>query len=89
MGLLAVNKALFVPFVIMIIILLMSPAIQLNLSTKKNKYIGLIFPAFVFMFFLGVTIIAKPPIAIAVIMTIGAPAALVAFHMIIRNNMRY
>lgn len=89
MNILAISKAFMAPFVVMIIILLMSPAIQLNLSTKKNKYLGFIFPAIVFIFFLIVTIVAKPPIVLAIIMTIGAPAALIAFHFIIRNNMRY
>ena len=28
-------------------------------------------------------------LVLAIIMTIGAPAALVAFHIIIRNNLRY
>lgn len=83
------NKHLMGPFIIMIIILLMSPAIQLNLSTKKNKYVGYIFPAMVFIFFLIIIAVTKPPIALALIMTIGAPAALIAFHIIIRNNMRF
>lgn len=89
MGLVTVSKALLVPFAIMVILLLMSPAIQLNLSTQKNKYIGLAFPAFVFVFFLIVSIVTKPPVALAIVMTIGAPAALIAFHLIVRNNMRY
>ena len=89
MNILAISKALLVPFVVMVIIMLMSPAIQLNLSTKKNKYLGLIFPAIVFVFFLIVSLVGKPPLVLAIIMTIGAPAALVAFHIIIRNNLRY
>ena len=89
MNILAISKALLVPFVVMVIIMLMSPAIQLNLSTKKNKYLGLIFPAIVFAFFLIVSLVGKPPIVLAIIMTIGAPTALIAFHIIIRNNLRY
>lgn len=83
------NISMLLPFVVMVIILLMSPAIQLNLSTKKNKYIGLIFPAIVFIFFLIFTIFIKPPVVITLLMTIGAPGALVGFHIIIRNNLRY
>ena len=86
---LAVNKIYMIPFIAMIIVLLMSPAIQLSLSTKKNKYLGYIFPSIVFIFFLLVTILFKPPVVLAVLMTIGAPAALIAFHIIIRNNMRF
>ena len=83
------NSHLIAPFAVMILILLMSPAIQLNLSTKKNKYIGFIYPAIVFVFFLIIVIITKPVIPLAIIMVMGAPAALIAFHIIIRNNMRY
>ena len=83
------NKALLIPFFIMVIIMLCSPAIQLKLSTHKNKYIGLIFPAIVFIFFLIVAIIAKPNIILSIIMVIGAPAALIVFHIIIRKNLRY
>ncbi|MBE5935381.1 MAG: hypothetical protein E7262_06275 [Lachnospiraceae bacterium] len=83
------NKALLIPFFIMVIILLCSPAIQLKLSTHKNKYVGLIFPAIVCIFFIVVAIIAKPNIILSLIMIIGAPAALVVFHVIIRKNLRY
>ena len=83
------NKALLIPFAIMVIALLCSPAIQLKLSTHKNKYVGLIFPAIVFIFFLIIAIIAKPNIILSLVMIIGAPAALVAFHIIIRKNMRF
>ena len=90
MNFLAINNThLIGPFVVMIVILLMSPAIQLNLSTKKNKYIGYIYPAMVFIFFLIIIVVTKPPVALAIIMAIGAPAALIAFHIIIRNNMRF
>ena len=83
------SKALLIPFFIMVIIMLCSPAIQLKLSTQKNKYIGLIFPAIVCIFFIIVTIIAKPNIILSLLMIIGAPAALVVFHIIIRKNLRY
>ena len=83
------NKALLVPFAIMVAVLLCSPAIQLKLSTNKNKYVGLIFPAIVFIFFLVVCIITKPGMILSLVMIIGSPAALVAFHIIIRKNLRY
>lgn len=89
MNILAINKAFMAPFIVMVIIMLMSPAIQLNLSTKKNKYLGLIFPAIAFVFFLIVSLVGRPPLVLAIIMTIGAPSALIAFHIIIRNNLRY
>lgn len=90
MNILAIqNKNIIVPFVIMVMILLMSPAIQLNMSIKKNKYVGLIFPCIVFVFFLIFTLFLKPPMLIALLMTLGAPAALVGFHIIIRKNLRY
>lgn len=89
MNILAISKALLAPFIVMVLIMLMSPAIQLNLSTKKNKYLGLIFPAIAFVFFLIVSLVGRPPLVLAIIMTIGAPAALIAFHIIIRNNLRY
>ena len=83
------NKALFIPFLIMIIVLMCSPAIQLKLSTNKNKYVGLIFPAIVCIFFIVITIIAKPNPILRLLMIVGAPAALITFHIIIRKNMRY
>ena len=83
------NKAMIIPLFIMCVVILCSPAIQLTLSTKKNKYIGLIFPALVFVFFLIIVLIFKPKLLISIFMLVGAPAALVAFHIIIRNNMRY
>lgn len=83
------NKSLMLPFIVMVIILLMSPAIQLNMSIKKNKYVGLIFPVIVFIFFLIFTIFLRPPVLVAILMTVGAPAALVGFHIIIRRNLRY
>ena len=69
------NKALLIPLAIMCIVVLCSPAIQITLSTKKNKYI--------------VVILYQPGVILSLLMTIGAPGALVAFHIIIRKNMRY
>lgn len=83
------NVSLLIPVSLMFIVLLCSPAIQINLSTKKNKYLGLIFPAIVFIIFIIFSILAKPPIVISILMIIGAPAALIAFHFIIRKNLRY
>ena len=83
------NKALLIPLAIMCIVVLCSPAIQITLSTKKNKYIGLIFPAVVLIFFLIIVILYQPGVILSLLMTIGAPGALVAFHIIIRKNMRY
>ena len=53
-------------------------------TQKVIKYLALSFA-----FFLIVSLVGKPPIVLAIIMTIGAPTALIAFHIIIRNNLRY
>ena len=87
--LLAVSKVFAIPLAIMCVVVLCSPAIQINLSTKKNKYVGLIFPAIVFAFFLVIVIVFRPNIVVSILMVAVAPAALVAFHIIIRKNLRY
>lgn len=89
MPVLAVSKIMAIPLVIMCIVVLCSPAIQITLSTKKNKYVGLIFPAIVFIFFLVIAIIFRPNIVVSILMVLAAPGALVAFHIIIRKNLRY
>ena len=78
-----------IPILIVFFILLASPAIQLTLSTKKNKYVGLIFPAFTFVVFGVIMLVVNPSSLPLALMTVATPLALIIFHIIIRKNMRY
>ncbi len=79
----------YIPVIILFFILLASPAIQLVLSTKKKWYIGLIYPLFTFIVF-GVAMLIVPTHKTAMgAITILSPLCLIAFHIIIRKNMRY